>query len=215
MAVGLWAVLRISINSWARGTEAVDANQRNRSILDLVRKQIGSTYGLMSSVDPQTGGNLYPLFAGAETSMQFISLSSLRFLENPGLTIVSYDFVQGPQGEYALVEKEARYLGLDPAQQEYFDRKDEHAIVIFDNLVSFRFEYFDSGDDRRPAQWVGSWNARELLRLPMAVSMSFVVKDPKAGSIARQMVIPILARPNDPRLNLGSPFNQAFPGRGI
>ena len=86
MAVALWAVFRISINSWIRGTEFVDVNQRNRSILDLVKKQMASIHGVMVQADLQTGGLTYPVFFGTESSVQFISLNSLRFQDNPGLT---------------------------------------------------------------------------------------------------------------------------------
>ena len=51
MAVGLWAVLRISIRSWSRGTEFIDANQRQRSIMDMVRKQLASAYPLFTPID--------------------------------------------------------------------------------------------------------------------------------------------------------------------
>ena len=48
MAVGLWAVFRISIRSWSQGTEFINANQHHRSILDLARKQIASAYPLVT-----------------------------------------------------------------------------------------------------------------------------------------------------------------------
>jgi prepilin-type N-terminal cleavage/methylation domain-containing protein len=201
MAVGLWAALRISISSWARGTENIDASQRNRSILDLVRKQMGSTYGAISPVDLLTGAIAYPIFSGSGTSVQFISLCSLRFHENPGLTMVSYDVVQDAQGSYELVEKEAKYLGLDPEQQDYFVDSNQQALTIFNNLESFKFEYFDPGTQTTSAQWVSAWDPRETQRLPAAISMTFVTKDSRTGTLARQMVVPIIAKPDSTKLN--------------
>ena len=78
LAVSIWGVFRISIESWKRGTEYIDANQRHRTILDLVKKQMASTYGLIAPVDLRTGGARYPLFAGTESSLQFISLNAAR-----------------------------------------------------------------------------------------------------------------------------------------
>jgi prepilin-type N-terminal cleavage/methylation domain-containing protein len=202
MAVGLWAALRISVNSWARGTENIDASQRSRSILDLVRKQMGSTYGAIAPIDLLTGGTTYPIFSGSDTSVQFISLCSLRFYENPGLTMVSYDVVRNAQGGYELVQKEARYLGLDPEKQDYFIDSAEQALTIFNNLESFKFEYFDPGTQTTAPQWVSVWDPQETQRLPGAISMTFVTRDPKVGTLARQMVVPITAKPYDIRLNV-------------
>jgi prepilin-type N-terminal cleavage/methylation domain-containing protein len=201
MAVGLWAALRVSINSWARGTENIDASQRNRSILDLVRKQMGSAYGAIAPVDLLTGATAYPIFSGSETSLQFISLCSLRFFENPGLTMVSYDVVQNAQGNYELIEREAKYLGMDPEQQDYFINSNERALTIFNNLESFKFEYFDPGSQTTSAGWVSAWDPRETQQLPAAISMSFVTKDSRAGTLARQMVVPIIAKPDSAKLS--------------
>ncbi len=206
MAVGLWAALRISVLSWSRGSDFVDANQRNRTVLDLVQKQMASIYGLVAPIDPQTGGGIYPIFAGAETSLQFISLNSLRFQENPGLTMVSYDVAGDRTGTYALMEREERYLGLDPSQQNLLDRKDEQATTLFPNLVSFKFEYFDPGTADQPAQWVTNWNAQETRRLPEAISMTMVSRDSRGGTFSRQIVVPIMAKVSDPRLNFVNPF---------
>ena len=213
MAVALWAVFRISVDSWAKGTQFIDTNQRQRSTLDLVKKQVASTFGAIAPIDLQAGGAIYPIFFGSETSVQFISLNSLRFQDSPGLTMVSYDLVRDPQGDQMLVEHEQQYLGLDPSRETIFDRRDDRATTLFDNLTEFTFEYFDPGTMDRPAQWVRTWDARDIGQMPVAVSMTMVVRDSKGGLLNRQVVIPIPAKPNDPRLAFNNPFNNARPGQ--
>ncbi len=207
MAVGLWALLRVGIQSWARGSESVDVNQRHRSIMDLVKKQMASIYGLIAPVDIQSGVAIYPMFAGASSSMQFISLCSMRFQDNPGLTMVSYDVVQDRQGVYRLVEREAQYLGLQEGDNSPADDDSGGVTTIFENLEDFMFEYFDPGSADRPSRWVQTWNARETGLLPAAVSMTLVSRDSKGGLLNRQVVVPILAKPYDPRLNFVNPFD--------
>ncbi len=208
MALALWSVMKISIQSWKRGTDYMDASQRNRSILDLVKKQMASIYGVIAPIDLQTGGAIYPIFSGAEGSVQFISLNSLRFMESPGLTMVSYDVVRDRAGNFRLVEREAQYLGLDPSRESIFDRKDETAVTtVFEGLMSFSFEYFDPGTNERPSQWVNSWNAKETGRLPTAISMTMTSRDPNGTMLSRHLVVPIMAKPNDPRLNFVNPFD--------
>ena len=111
MAVSLWAVFRISIRSWSRGTEFIDANQRHRSVLDLVQKQMASTFGVFKQADPQLGSPPALYFSGTENSLRFVSLNSLRFQESPGLTLVMYEVAQDASGDFSLVERETRYLG--------------------------------------------------------------------------------------------------------
>ena len=214
MAVGLWGAFRISVRSWTRGTEFIDTNQRTRTILDLVKKQLASTYGLFAPSDSRPGSVLAPVFAGAETSMQFLSLNSLRFQDNPGLTMVSYDLANDRAGRFSLVEREARYLGLDPGRETSLDIRDEQVTTIFQDLESFSFEYFDPGVQDQPARWVREWNSRELLRLPGAVSLTMVARDSRGGLLSRHLVVPILAKPYDSRSTFVNPFeNRPAPRR--
>lgn len=212
MSVTLWGVLRISIRSWQAGTDSIDNNQQHRVTLDLVQKQMASIYGLMTPVDPQRGGPAYPIFAGSEMGLQCISLNSLFFQENPGLTMVSYEVARDRRGNYSLVEREQRYLGIDPLRESLFDRKDLRTTVIFDNLISFAFEYFDPGSTDRPSQWLREWSTKDLLRLPAAISMTMIALDPNGERFSRHMVIPVLAKPYDPRLSFVNPFENRVVG---
>jgi prepilin-type N-terminal cleavage/methylation domain-containing protein len=206
MAVSLWAVFRISIRSWSRGTEFMDANQRHRSILSLVRKQMASSYALYAHADPvqaQAGiGTL--IFNGTQNSLQFISLNSLQFQESPGLTLVSYEVAQDSNGEYSLVEKEARYLGRMP--EEGSAEGGSKATPIFENLSSCLFEYYDPGDINNPPQWVREWDGQKMARLPQAVSFTLLSLDPRGNTLNRHMVVPVKSEPYDMRMNFINPF---------
>jgi prepilin-type N-terminal cleavage/methylation domain-containing protein len=202
MAVGLWAVFRISIRSWARGTEFIDANQRHRSILDMVRKQLASAYPLFIQPSPPAVSPPYLVFSGSENSIQFISLNSLQFQESPGLTLVSYEVIQDSNGEYALVEKEARYSGQLSNQEDsiVFSR----AIPIFENLASCTFEYFDPDNTQDP--WIREWEGQNSMRLPLAVSITMFSRDPKGNLLNRHMVVPLQAQTGFPSYNFVNPF---------
>jgi prepilin-type N-terminal cleavage/methylation domain-containing protein len=204
MAVGLWAVFRISIRSWSRGTEFIDANQHHRSILDMARKQIASTYPLYTPADLKQGIAPYVIFSGSENSFLFISLNSLQFQESPGLTLVSYEVAQDPTGDYSLVEKEARYTGQIPDQETQVNFS--KATPIFENLLSCIFEYFDPGNNDIPAQWVREWDGQKIGQLPVAISMTMISRDPQGNSLNRHMVVPIQAQVNNIRLSPISPL---------
>ncbi|MBN1571093.1 MAG: prepilin-type N-terminal cleavage/methylation domain-containing protein [Acidobacteria bacterium] len=202
MALSLWAVFRISIRSWSRGTDFIDTNQRHRSILDLVRKQMASTYGLIAPADPQQGLASRLIFSGTETSMRFISLNSLHFQDSPGLTLVIYEIVQDSNGAYSLVEKEARYLGHPGDQEASADQS--KATPVFSNLISCVFEYFDP--ENRDTPWVREWDGVKLRRLPEAISVTMVSRDPRGNDLNRHMVVPIHSEVFDRQTSLINPF---------
>ncbi len=191
IAAGLWGVLSISIRGWAKGTQYIDTNQRNRSSMTLVRKQIGSAYNLIVQPDPTVGGVPYPLFNGTENSFQFVSVNSLLFQDSPGLTLVTYEISEGSNGAYSLVEKESRYLGQVPDQESLATQ--EKITSVLDNISSCSFEYYDPGNTETPAQWVKEWSGMDSGRLPVALSMEMNWRDSRGNTVNRQIVIPIQA----------------------
>jgi general secretion pathway protein J len=191
MAVALWSVMRISIRSWSRGAELIDTNQRHRTILDMVRKQIASAYNLIVPPDATTGLIPYPFFIGTETSFQFISLNSLQYQESPGLTIVTYEIENGAQGGLSLFEKESRFVGQIP--DEASPIAPDRTTSVLDALVSCSFKYFDPGNTENPSQWVNEWDAKNMGRMPAAVSMTMTSRDPNGNMVDRQMVVSIQA----------------------
>jgi general secretion pathway protein J len=210
MAVGMWALLRVSIRSWSRGTGFIDANQHHRSILDSVRKQVASTYPLYMPAELVQTGMPYPIFIGNETSLRFISLNSLQFRQSPGLTYVSYDVTQDSKSEYSLIAREVRYTGQPPddAAMEL-----SQATPIFENLTECGFEYFDKGDSGNPPQWVSEWDMLKLMRMPVAVAVKMIFRDSQGISLSRRIVAPISTEPTDPYFT--GVFNQfGLPARG-
>lgn len=210
MAVGLWAVFRIALRSWSRGIEFMDVNQRHRSILSLVRKQMASAYASYVLTDREDPGSAKIVFSGSADRLMFISLNSLRFRESPGLTVVSYGIEQAKDGEYSLLERETRFLGQMPEETSFGNGS--NAIPIFEKLSSCLFEYFDPGDDNTPPQWVQEWNAEKEGRLPLAVSVSMIAQDARGVPFTRHMVVPIQAQPLETRINYVNPFQ---PGRPV
>jgi prepilin-type N-terminal cleavage/methylation domain-containing protein len=204
MALGLWAIFRISIHSWSRGTTSIDTNQHHRSLMDMVRKQLASTFGVFAPGDPQIGEPPGLVFSGAEDSLRFISINSLHFQESPGLTLVQYEVDRDSSGDFSLVEKESRYVGQLPEPEIFVGQA--KATTIFSNLTSCLFEYFDPGSGDIPSQWVRDWDGRSLRRLPTAISITMSSRDPKGNELRRYMVVPIKAEALDMRLNAINPF---------
>jgi type II secretory pathway pseudopilin PulG len=215
IAVCLWAVMRICISTWKRGTESMDENQRHRATLDLVQKQMSSISGLVPTLDLQTGAGQAPVFWGSPNTVQFISLCPLRFRDNPGLTSVTYDIVPSDNGGYALVARESRYLGGDPTLAAGIEDTSEPATTIFDHLTSASFEYFDPGNREIPPQWVTDWSAQEKMSLPTAISMTVNARDTNGVIQSRKVVVPIMAEPDTTTTGFVDPFETQAGGGGF
>ncbi|MEJ2247595.1 MAG: prepilin-type N-terminal cleavage/methylation domain-containing protein, partial [Acidobacteriota bacterium] len=200
MAVGIWSIFRTGIRSWSRGTEYIDASQRYRNILDLVRKQMASAYPLLAPPDPDSPGPSYPIFYGTETSLNFISLNSLNFQESPGLTLVNYEVISNAEGDYSLVESEARYTGELPDTEE--NAVPVNTIPLFENLTECYFEYRKADDDPdNPGEWVQEWDGQEIGKLPVAISMTMLATDTNGTTLNRNIFVPVYAPEGNPQLN--------------
>jgi prepilin-type N-terminal cleavage/methylation domain-containing protein len=201
MAVGIWELLRISLHSWTRGTGFIDASQAQRSILDSIKKQMASAYPLYSPEDVQQAGSRFPMFVGDESSLQFISLNSLQFIESPGLTFVYYEITEDSDGGYSLIERETPYTGQLPDEATIDESR---ALPVFQNLTECSFEYFTKGDanNNTTAEWVTEWDASTELLLPAAVAVNMVSSDSQGNLISRRIVAPIATIPIDPRTGI-------------
>lgn len=208
----LWVALRISIASWRRGTETMDENQRSRATMDLMQKQMASVSAIVPPLNLQLGIVQNPIFAGTEAGIQFVSQCSLRFRDNPGLTFISYEIVPAEQGEFALIERETRYLGGDPTQTVSFEGSNEPVTTIFNHLARAWFEYLDPGDEQVPAQWVASWDSADAGRLPAAISLSVSAYGPNRTVQNRQLVIPLMAEPDNNPQGFTDPFEGRMGG---
>ena len=197
MAIGIWSVFQTGLRSWARGTENIDASFRHRIIYDMVRKQMASAFPMGTPVDPNFPDVTYPFFKGTETSMQFVSLNSLRFQDNPGLTIVSYEVSDNLEGGLSLVEKEDRYLGNDFSSLEDTDLAG--SISLFDNLSSCHFEYKNpetsesTNTDTTTEAWTREWDAQQQGQLPEAIAMVLEATDAEGNTRTQQIIVPVYA----------------------
>ncbi len=206
MAVSLWAVFSIGIRSWSRGTEFIDVNQRHRSVLDMVQKQIASTFGVFKAADMQLGSPAALYFSGTENSLRFVSLNSLRFQENPGLTLVIYEVSRDANGDYSLVEKEARYLGQ--ISEDEAAASQSRPTPIFENLSSCIFKYLDAAGEEDSSEWLEQWEGEQMGRLPRAVSISMITSNPGGNALSRHMIVPLQAEAIDLRMNLANPLGR-------
>ena len=198
MAVGVWTALDLCVRAWTRGIETIDINQRERTTHDLVRKQIASAYPLIPSssvaqntLNVQSALNSTPAFSGGETSLRFVTPNSLISLDTAGIVLVAYEVEVDSDGNIALVEREAPYVGQGVDGGGFIS-----STTVFFNLKECIFEYYASGNANESAEWLTEWDTASRRRLPAAVRISMTFQDSDKDSPGRQMVIPLHAQDN-------------------
>ena len=208
MAIGIWVALDVCIRSWVQGMDSIDINQRSRSAPDLIRKQIASALPVFADSSSVQNMSVIPslVFSGSESSLRFVSPHSLQVFDSAGLVLVSYEIQVDSDEQMALVEFEELYTGGSGGNGFI------GSSLVFINLRSCNFEYYDPGDTEKPGEWVSTWNVPGLPRMPAAIRISMIAKNPQGGTLDRQLVIPLHAQANFLTGNFGRTGGGGLPG---
>jgi general secretion pathway protein J len=176
---------RMGLSVWDRGEQAREEGQRQRTVAQLVSRQLKSVVPYRIKTEKAEGD--YLAFEGKSSSLKFVSALSLRALRPEGFVFAIYEFQDGGQEGGRLVVYEKRVVNKD-----FFEEgpKDEGVSVLI-GLSEVRFEYFREEDKEktRSAEWVQDWNAKEEKALPRAVRMSITFKNGKSTAEEAPLIL--------------------------
>ncbi len=168
---------RLGLSAWDRGEETREAYQRQRTVTQLVTRQIKSA--VPYKIKTQKAEGDYLAFEGKGNGLKFVSTLSLRATRPEGFVFAIYEFKTGGQEGGRLVVYEKKVVNKD-----FFEEgpKDE-GVSVLEGLSDVRFEYFREEDKEktRPEAWVTEWNAKDEKELPKAMKMTFTFSGGKDG----------------------------------
>lgn len=142
--------LTIGMNSWERGSRAIDDLDRRATIERLLKRQLALAYPMQF----KTGDQTFVLFRGSSHRLEFIS---------------DYSLADGP-GDFRKIDYAAdggQFLYGEKPLFDYIPADNEDAPGR--TLGSFKdisFRFLGRGDDERPI-WVTEWKIG--MGLPLAV----------------------------------------------
>lgn len=172
--VSILGALRIGVRAWEKGENVLSVQQRSRTILDQLTRQLGSATVLMGAQDEQ------PLvaFAGDSRIMEFTSSVPLIETIRWRPVHVKYVIDTGPGGRKRLLLYEKQialedYLSGGPL------RHDKDAVVLVGAIEELLFEYLDGASHGPALTWASSWQPQNLTDLPRAVRITY--RDEKEG----------------------------------
>lgn len=166
--------LQIGVRAWEKGENVLSAQQRSRTILDQLDRQVSSASVLMGAQQEQ------PLvtFAGDRRTMEFTSslplISKIQF----GPVHVKYVIETEPGGKKRLLLHE-KNITVEDYLSERPLTLDTNALVLIGELEDLRFEYLGDVSEGSILNWSSSWQSQNLTFLPRAVRITY--RDKKDG----------------------------------
>jgi general secretion pathway protein J len=157
--------LRVGARAWEKGEADIDHRQRNRIVLDLLKRQIKSTYLFNVEED----GEISILFKGENKSLEFVSGISLKPGSRKGLVHVKYSVQDNRKTEKKELQffEEVNHL---LAQDSEIDEEAEFKTLL-PEIEELSFEYFGSLEDDEAGAWHPEWDAEQTEALPAAVKL--------------------------------------------
>jgi general secretion pathway protein J len=166
--VVILGALRITVRSREKGENMLSTQQRSRTILDQLSRQLSSTSVLRRVQDEKP----VVAFAGDSRSIEFTSRLPLISRIQLGPVHVKYVIETEPSGKKRLLLYE-KDITVEDYLAERQLRLDTDALVLIGQLEDLRLEYAGDVSDGPDLNWTSSWQSKETTELPRAVRITY------------------------------------------
>ena len=179
--------LRLGSASWERGGERAEKYQRRRVVLDLLSRQLKSSFPY--KVKAQKAEADYLVYVGEPGTLKFVSSFSIKARKPEGFVYVIYRVVDRGPSHRTLALFEKRILRTDFMEET---PGDEQFVTLIDDLADLTFEYFQEGEEEEePGEWLTSWEGKDKKILPRQVRLTATWREKRRGEDV-QVVLPTL-----------------------
>ena len=175
IVVIIFGALRISIRAWEKGEKDVDTRQRQRIVLDLIKRQLAST-----CVSEAWGKDRQLVsLKGDNKSIEFVSHIPMVPGNRFGLVYVQYAVKQDKdklKEHLAFYEKNIALLdkkgdAVNPDESDFSE--------LLPGMKSIVFEYLKERPDEEASPWQNSWDPSVDKGVPRAVRITIEENDEK------------------------------------
>ena len=165
----VFGAFRIGIRAWEKGERNIDGRQRERIVLDLIKRQLASI-----PVDTVKGEKTLAL-KGDSKSVEFVSDIHLVPGDKFGMVYVKYRVEEGEDGGEILSFSE-RNVVMMIGKDSDIDDSDDLFIELLRG-AGMVFEYLKNATDEETPQWQETWNPENDPGFPVAVRMTLTRAD--------------------------------------
>ncbi|GBC60191.1 hypothetical protein DENIS_1142 [Desulfonema ishimotonii] len=169
----VFGAFRVGVRAWEKGEKDLDTQQRYRSVLELMQRQLASAF----IPDQKNGGGQRFGFKGDGKSLEFLSRVSLVPGNSFGLVYVRYRVTINDAGQEALSFYEKNVVLLsDDFEPDAVAEDDFYELIP--GMEAFEIEYLkvmpptDEGSEDAEA-WAFSWEPENETGYPLAVRLRY------------------------------------------
>lgn len=168
--VVVFGSFRVGVRAWEKGEAEVDFRQRERIVLELLKRQLACAVFKKRKQGEEEGLPYTFDMAGDGTSLRFLSRFPALASHEYGIVYVRYDVAAGGRGDgesLLLFEENIVFLGRDFKPSRL---KQDDYTELLSGAVSVRFQYMTRPEeDESEGRWQASWDPEHDEGYPMAV----------------------------------------------
>jgi len=176
IVVIIFGALRIGIRAWEKGEKDVDSRQRQRIVLDLIKRQLAST--CVSDVwgrDQQLVS-----LKGDNKSIEFVSHIPMAPGNRFGLVYVKYAVKQEKEGGKEHLTFYEKNIALPDKKIGAGNPDEGDFSELIPGMKSIVFEYLKDRPGEEASIWQKSWDSAVDKGVPRAVRVTLAENDEKA-----------------------------------
>lgn len=164
----IFGALRIGVRAWEKGERDVESQQRRRVVLDLVKRQLASTY----PYEVKKGNQMSFFFKGENKSVAFVSNIHLMPGDVSGMVYVKYVIMPDPGKDKERLLFYENDMALSDLVVNETDEIDLDSFLdLMPDAKGIEFEYLKMSDGVETSEWQETWDREEEKGLPAAVRM--------------------------------------------
>ena len=168
IVVIIFGALRIGIRAWEKGERDVDIRQRQRIVLDLIKRQLAST--CVSDVRMKDQ-QLVPL-KGDSKSIEFVSQIPLTPGNQLGIVFVKYAVKREKEGDKERLTFFERSVAFPDKSTGAGSPGEGDYSELMSGMKSMEFEYLKEQPDEAESKWQKSWDPEVDKGVPRAVRVT-------------------------------------------
>jgi general secretion pathway protein J len=168
IVVIIFGALRIGIRAWEKGEKDVDIRQRQRIVLDLIKRQLAST----SVNDVRTRDQQLVPIKGDSKSIEFISQISLTPGNQDGMVFVKYDVKHEKEGDKERLTYYERSIALPDKKMGAANLEEGDFSELMSGMKSIVFEYLKEQSGEAASRWQKNWDPEVDKGVPRAVRIT-------------------------------------------
>jgi general secretion pathway protein J len=176
IVVIMFGAFRIGIRAWEKGEKDVDIRQKQRIVLDLIKRQLAST----CVTDARNTEQQPILFKGDNKSIEFVSHIPLTPGGLPGLVYVKYAVAHKEGDDRDRLAFYERSVALPDKKTGAGEPDEADFSELLSGMKSIVFEYLKSRPDEKESPWQESWDPAIEKGIPRAIRITLRENDKKA-----------------------------------